>query len=62
MGVWVYSFCVLWAGVGVKLRLLTDLIESTFDFSSVASAMKEDVWQTYVHSSYIAMNICMHLS
>ena len=34
------------AGVGIKLRLLADLIESTFDYSSVASAMKEDLWQT----------------
>jgi hypothetical protein len=35
-------------GVGIKLRLLADLIESTFDYSSVASAMKEDLWQTCV--------------
>ena len=41
---------VLWdrVGVGVKLRLLADLIETTFDFSSVAYAMKEDAWKTYV--------------
>ena len=52
----------LCAGVGIKLRLLTDLIESTFDFSSVASAMKEDVWQTYVHrivGSQIATSVCL---
>ncbi|CAI8034637.1 Eukaryotic translation initiation factor 3 subunit C [Geodia barretti] len=35
-------------GVGVKLRLLADLIETTFDFSSVAYAMKEDAWKTCV--------------
>ena len=33
----------------MKLRLLADLIETKFDYSSVAYAMKEDVWQTYVH-------------
>ena len=41
----------------MKLRLLADLIETTFDYSSVAYAMKEDVWQTYViyniHSMYM---------
>lgn len=36
-----------YSGVGIKLRLLADLIESTFDYSSVAYAMKEDAWQTY---------------
>ena len=42
-----YSYCVsIPLGVGIKLRLLADLIETTFDYSSVASAMKEDVWQT----------------
>ena len=42
-----YSYCAsIPAGMGIKLRLLADLIETTFDYSSVASAMKEDVWQT----------------
>ena len=45
--------CVWWSsilavGVGVQLRLLSDLLESTFDISSVATAMKEDLWQRYV--------------
>ena len=37
--------------MGIKLRLLADLIESTFDYSSIAFAMKEDVWQEYVCTS-----------
>lgn len=36
-------------GVGVEVRLVADLIESTFDYSSVAAAMKEDLWQRYLH-------------
>ena len=42
-------------GMGIQLRLLTDLIESTFDSTSVASAMKEDLWQRYIH---VTMCVC----
>lgn len=31
-------------GVGMELLLLQDLIETTFDIPSVASCMKDDVW------------------
>ena len=52
----------------MKLRLLADLIETTFDYSSVASAMKEDVWQTcvYIHCAlplplpiYLLLILCV---
>ena len=32
-------------GIGMELLLLQDLIETTFDISSVASCMKTDVWE-----------------
>ena len=55
--------CVWWSsilavGVGVQLRLLSDLLESTFDISSVATAMKEDLWQRYICVICMYIHVC----